>query len=48
VLKPGRTPGAVEVQLDVDDQLPLHGQVDVERPAIGQHHGQQAGRIAAL
>lgn len=29
VLKPGRTPGTVDVQLDVDDQLPLHGQVDV-------------------
>jgi len=29
VLKPGRAPGTVEVQLDVDDQLPLHGQVDL-------------------
>lgn len=29
VLKPGKAPGTVEVQLDVDDQLPLHGSVDL-------------------
>jgi hemolysin activation/secretion protein len=28
VLKPGKVPGTVEVQLDVDDQLPLHGSVE--------------------
>ncbi len=29
ILKPGKTPGTVEVQLDVDDQLPLHASVEV-------------------
>jgi len=29
VLKPGKAPGTVEVQLDVDDQLPLHGSVEL-------------------
>jgi hemolysin activation/secretion protein len=29
VLKPGKAPGTVEVQLDVDDQLPLHGNVEL-------------------
>lgn len=29
VLKPGKAPGTVEVQLDVDDQLPLHGSVEI-------------------
>ena len=29
VLKAGKTPGTVEVQLDVEDQLPLHGSVEV-------------------
>jgi len=29
VLKAGKTPGTVEVQLEVEDQLPLHGSVDV-------------------
>ena len=29
VLKAGALPGTVEVQLDVDDQLPLHGSVEV-------------------
>jgi hemolysin activation/secretion protein len=29
LLKPGKAPGTVEVQLDVDDQLPLHGSVEV-------------------
>ena len=29
VLKSGKTPGTVEVQLDVDDQLPLHGSIEV-------------------
>jgi hemolysin activation/secretion protein len=29
ILKPGKTPGTVEVQLDVDDQLPLHGNVEL-------------------
>ena len=29
VLKPGKAPGSVEVQLEVDDQLPLHGSVEV-------------------
>ena len=28
ILKPGRAPGTVAVQLDVDDSLPLHGSVD--------------------
>ena len=29
VLKPGRTPGTVEVELKVKDQLPLHGSIEV-------------------
>lgn len=29
VLKPGRIPGTVDVQLDVEDQLPLHGNVEL-------------------
>jgi hemolysin activation/secretion protein len=29
ILKPGKAPGTVEVQLDVDDQLPLHGSVEL-------------------
>jgi len=29
VLKPGRAPGTVAVQLDVQDELPLHGSVDL-------------------
>lgn len=29
VLRAGNVPGTVEVQLDVDDQLPLHGSVDI-------------------
>ena len=29
VLKAGKTPGTVEVQLEVEDQLPLHGSVEV-------------------
>jgi len=29
LLKAGKTPGTVEVQLDVDDQLPLHGSIEV-------------------
>jgi hemolysin activation/secretion protein len=29
VLKPGKVPGTVEVQLDVDDQLPLHGSIEL-------------------
>jgi hemolysin activation/secretion protein len=28
VLKPGRAPGTVAVQLDVEDNLPLHGSID--------------------
>jgi hemolysin activation/secretion protein len=30
VLKPGKVPGTVDVQLDVDDQLPLHGSVEMK------------------
>jgi hemolysin activation/secretion protein len=33
VLKPGKTPGTVEMQLEVDDQLPLHGSVEVTHRA---------------
>ncbi len=29
ILKPGKTPGTVEVQLDVEDQLPLHASLEV-------------------
>lgn len=29
VLRPGRTPGKVEVELKVDDKLPLHGSVEI-------------------
>jgi hemolysin activation/secretion protein len=29
VLKAGRTPGMVEVQIEVDDSLPLHGSIDL-------------------
>jgi len=29
VLRPGRSPGKVEVELKVDDQLPLHGSVEL-------------------
>ena len=29
VLRAGKLPGTVEVQLDVDDQLPLHGSVEI-------------------
>lgn len=29
VLRPGRTPGKLEVELKVDDKLPLHGSVEV-------------------
>ena len=29
VLRAGRVPGTVEVQLDIDDQLPLHGSVEL-------------------
>lgn len=29
VLRPGRTPGKVEVELKVEDELPLHGSVEV-------------------
>jgi len=29
VLKAGKTPGTVEVQLDVEDQLPLHGSAEI-------------------
>jgi hemolysin activation/secretion protein len=35
VLKPGKVPGTVEVQLDVDDQSPLHGSVEAnDRQAL--------------
>lgn len=35
VLKPGKVPGTVDVQLDVDDQLPLHGSVEAnDRQAL--------------
>jgi hemolysin activation/secretion protein len=29
ILRAGKAPGTVEVQLDVDDRLPLHGSIDV-------------------
>ncbi len=33
ILKPGRTPGSVDVELSVRDQLPLHGDVEVDNYA---------------
>jgi hemolysin activation/secretion protein len=30
ILKPGRTPGSLDVELSVKDQLPLHGDVEVD------------------
>lgn len=30
ILKPGRTPGSVDVELSVKDQLPLHGDAEVD------------------
>jgi hemolysin activation/secretion protein len=44
VLKPGKTPGTVEVQLDVDDQSPLHGGVDISNH---QSPNTTATRLAA-
>ena len=29
VLRPGKTPGKLEVELKVDDQLPLHGEIEL-------------------
>ena len=29
VLRPGKTPGKLEVELKVDDQLPLHGEIEI-------------------
>ncbi|MPZ43707.1 MAG: BamA/TamA family outer membrane protein [Betaproteobacteria bacterium] len=36
VLKPGRTPGRVEVDLKVDDKLPLHGGVELNDRYSGE------------
>lgn len=44
VLKPGKVPGTVEVQLDVDDQLPLHGSVELNNR---QSPNTSAMRLAA-
>ena len=44
VLKAGRTPGTVEVGLEVDDQLPLHGSVDLNNR---QSPGTRPLRLAA-
>jgi hemolysin activation/secretion protein len=33
ILKPGRTPGTVDVDLSVKDQLPLHGEVEIDNHA---------------
>jgi hemolysin activation/secretion protein len=45
VLKAGRTPGTVEVGLDVDDQLPLHGNLEVNNRSTP---GTRAIRIAGM
>lgn len=44
VLRAGRFPGTVEVQLDVDDQLPLHGSVELNNR---QSANTTASRLAA-
>jgi hemolysin activation/secretion protein len=44
VLKPGKVPGTVEVQLEVDDQLPLHGSVELSNR---QSANTSATRLAA-
>lgn len=36
ILKPGRTPGKVEVELKVDDHLPLHGGIELNDRYSGQ------------
>jgi len=33
ILKPGRTPGGVEVELSVRDELPLHGDIEIDNHA---------------
>jgi len=46
VLKPGRAPGTVEVQLDVDDQLPLHGSLELNnRAALNTSATRLAGSL---
>jgi hemolysin activation/secretion protein len=42
VLRPGRTPGTVEVELKVADELPLHGNVEVN-----DRHTQNTTRLRA-
>jgi len=43
ILRPGRTPGTVEVELKVKDQLPLHGELEVN-----DRYGENTSRWRAL
>ena len=43
ILRPGRTPGTVEVELKVEDQLPLHGELE-----INDRYGENTSRWRAL
>ncbi|MDT8383296.1 MAG: ShlB/FhaC/HecB family hemolysin secretion/activation protein [Gammaproteobacteria bacterium] len=43
ILRPGRTPGTVEVELKVEDQLPLHGELEVN-----DRYGENTSRWRAL
>ena len=44
VLRAGKLPGTVEVQLDVDDQLPLHGSVELSNR---QTHNTTSARLSS-
>ena len=48
MLKAGRTPGTVEVGLDVDDQLPLHGNVELSNRNSPYTVPMRLGASAAL
>lgn len=43
ILRPGRTPGTVEVELKVQDELPLHGEFE-----INDRYGENTSRWRAL
>lgn len=46
VLKPGRVPGTVEVNLEVDDQLPLHANVELNnRQSVGTRPLRLSGSV---
>lgn len=46
VLKPGRAPGTVAVQLDVSDELPLHGSIELSNRQSANTSSQRIGMNA--